>query len=123
MLGPNGAGKTTFFRAICGLTNILSGKIEIDGKNVNDLYATPNVVATNFQEVFSLIATNVYDTIKLYTDLGNGDANAALDMITGMGIPVQLLHKNKLNELSSGQQKIICSALAFGYEGEICPAR
>lgn len=27
ILGPNGSGKTTLFRAICGLTNINSGKI------------------------------------------------------------------------------------------------
>ncbi|MCL2485222.1 MAG: ABC transporter ATP-binding protein [Endomicrobia bacterium] len=34
-LGANGAGKTTTIRALCGLVNISSGKMFIDGKDVS----------------------------------------------------------------------------------------
>jgi len=95
ILGPNGSGKTTFFRAICGLTNIESGKVLIDGKNVEELYATTGVLSTNFQEVYTLISTNIYNVIKLYTDLSNGDAELAFDIIKNMGIGTDFLRKKE----------------------------
>ena len=36
MLGPNGVGKSTIFNLITGLINPNSGKIKIDGEEVND---------------------------------------------------------------------------------------
>jgi len=113
ILGPNGSGKTTLFRAMCGLTNIASGEILIDGKSVDDVYATCGVLATNFQEVYMLVASNVHDVIRLYTDLSDGDADAAFGMIEDMGLDSGLLRKRKLNELSTGQLKIVCTALAL----------
>lgn len=118
ILGPNGSGKTTFFRAICGLTNIESGKVLIDGKNVEELYATTGVLSTNFQEVYTLISTNIYNIIKLYTDLSNGDAELAFDIIKNMGIGIGFLRKRRLSELSSGQSKIVCTALALAMKSK-----
>jgi len=37
LLGPNGAGKTTTFYMICGLTNVTSGKVLLDGTDITDL--------------------------------------------------------------------------------------
>jgi len=37
IIGPNGAGKTTLFRTIMGLTNIYSGKILFDGKDITGM--------------------------------------------------------------------------------------
>ncbi len=118
ILGPNGSGKTTFFRAICGLTNIESGKITIDGKNVQDLYAATGVMSTNFQEVYTLVSTNVCDIVKLYTDLSNGDADLAFEIIKNMGITEDFLRKRRLGELSSGQSKIVCTALALAMKSK-----
>lgn len=42
MLGVNGAGKTTTFRMIMGLLDITSGKITLDGKNI-DYSVTDNI--------------------------------------------------------------------------------
>nr|MDO8098579.1 ABC transporter ATP-binding protein [Candidatus Njordarchaeota archaeon] len=118
ILGPNGSGKTTFFRAICGLTNIESGKVLIDGKDVRDLYATTGVLSTNFQEVYTLISTNAYSIIRLYTDLSDGDADLAFDAIKTMGIGTDLLKERKISELSSGQSKIVCTALALAMKSK-----
>jgi len=118
IIGPNGSGKTTFFRAICGLTNITSGEIVVDGKNVENLYATTGVMSTNFHEVYGLLAANVYDLIVLYTDLGKGDPSLALEIIRDMGIEPDFLRKRKLNELSGGQQKIVCTALALAMKAK-----
>ena len=118
ILGPNGSGKTTFFRAICALTNITSGEILIEGKNVKDLYATPEILSTNFQEVYTLIESSVYDLIKLYTDLSNGDSELAFGIINDFGIDLGFLKKRKLTELSSGQTKIVCTALALAMKAK-----
>ena len=37
LLGPNGAGKSTILHSIYGFTNIFSGQIEIDGKEITNL--------------------------------------------------------------------------------------
>ena len=37
LIGPNGAGKSTILHSIYGFTNIFSGKIEVDGKEITKL--------------------------------------------------------------------------------------
>ena len=37
LIGPNGAGKSTILHSIYGFTNIFSGQIEIDGKEITSL--------------------------------------------------------------------------------------
>ena len=37
LIGPNGAGKSTILHSIYGFTNIFTGKIEIDGKEITNL--------------------------------------------------------------------------------------
>ena len=37
LIGPNGAGKSTILHSIYGFTNIFSGKIEVDGKEITNL--------------------------------------------------------------------------------------
>jgi ABC-type Mn2+/Zn2+ transport system ATPase subunit len=118
ILGPNGSGKTTLFRAFCALTNITSGQIMIDEKSIEDIYATKGILSTNFQEVYTLIGSNVYDIIKLYTDLSDGDPELAFATIKDFGIDMEFLKKRKLSELSQGQSKIVCTALALAMKAK-----
>lgn len=37
LIGPNGAGKSTILHSIYGFTNIFSGQIEIDGKEITEM--------------------------------------------------------------------------------------
>ena len=37
LIGPNGAGKSTILHSIYGFTNIFSGQIEIDGREITKL--------------------------------------------------------------------------------------
>ena len=40
LIGPNGAGKSTILHSIYGFTNIFSGQIEIDGKEITNMTPT-----------------------------------------------------------------------------------
>ena len=37
LIGPNGAGKSTILHSIYGFTNIFSGQVQIDGKEITNL--------------------------------------------------------------------------------------
>jgi lipopolysaccharide export system ATP-binding protein len=37
LLGPNGAGKSTSFYMICGITDVTSGEVYLDGENITKL--------------------------------------------------------------------------------------
>ena len=43
LIGPNGAGKSTILHSIYGFTNIFSGKIEIDGKEITNMTPAQNL--------------------------------------------------------------------------------
>jgi ABC-type Mn2+/Zn2+ transport system ATPase subunit len=113
ILGPNGSGKTTLFRAVCGLTNVASGKIFIDEKPSEDIYATKGIVSANFKEIYTLLDVKVFDLIRLYADLSEGDTQLTYKIIEDFGVDLEFLKKRKLGELSSGQLKIVCTALAL----------
>jgi branched-chain amino acid transport system ATP-binding protein len=42
LIGPNGAGKSTILHSIYGFTNIFSGQIEIDGKEITKMTLLKN---------------------------------------------------------------------------------
>jgi len=42
LIGPNGAGKSTILHSIYGFTNIFSGQIEIEGKDITNLTPAQN---------------------------------------------------------------------------------
>jgi branched-chain amino acid transport system ATP-binding protein len=60
LIGPNGAGKTTFIDAITGFTAISSGRVELDGKDLNGL--TPDQRAH-----LGLVRT--FQSLELFEDL------------------------------------------------------
>ncbi len=113
VLGPNGSGKTTLFRAICGLTSISSGKILIDGIDLEKIYGVPSLLAINFLEVYRLFRLSAYDHIKIFCDLTSGDLDLALSILEELGVDLSVLKGRKLWELSAGQRKAFATALAL----------
>jgi len=113
ILGPNGSGKTTLFRALCGLTNIRKGRILVDGVNMEEIYAKTGVIMANFPEILSLLSIRVSDIIRLYADLTGGDQGLAHKILADLGISEDFLKSKKLHELSAGQTKAVCTAIAL----------
>ncbi len=113
VLGPNGSGKTTLFRAIAGLTPITSGKILIDGVDVNAIYGKPGVLSINLGELYSLMHLSTFDHLRLFMDLAEGDMDLALKILGDLGVDIDLLKRRKPWELSAGQKKAYSTAIAL----------
>ena len=56
ILGKNGVGKTTLVKTLMGLTTRSTGKIELSGRNLSDIYLSES-------STHSLIASFVYLTL------------------------------------------------------------
>ena len=67
LIGPNGAGKSTILHSIYGFTNIFSGKIEIDGKDITNL--SPAEKLKNFGIAYILQDNSVFPDMTVEENL------------------------------------------------------
>ncbi|MDB4023185.1 ABC transporter ATP-binding protein [Pelagibacteraceae bacterium] len=67
LIGPNGAGKSTILHSIYGFTNIFSGKISIDGKDITDL--TPAEKLTSVGIAYILQDNSVFPDMTVEENL------------------------------------------------------
>jgi len=118
ILGPNGSGKSTLFKSICGLTTIDSGTIVIDGHRIDEIHSSLGLVSTNLAEVYDLLRINVYDLVQLYMNITRGDSELTYGVIEEFGLDRSFLKKRRLSELSAGQRKIVCNALAISIKAK-----
>ncbi len=66
LLGPNGAGKTTLINIVCGIVTPSSGKITVDGKDIQrDFRATRQIIGLVPQELATDMFERVGDTVNL----------------------------------------------------------
>ena len=67
LIGPNGAGKSTILHSIYGFTNIFSGQIEIDGKEITNL--TPAQKLTSCGIAYILQDNSVFPDMTVEENL------------------------------------------------------
>ena len=67
LIGPNGAGKSTILHSIYGFTNIFSGKISIDDKNITNL--TPAEKLTSVGIAYILQDNSVFPDMTVEENL------------------------------------------------------
>ncbi len=111
LLGPNGAGKTTLFRVVLGLTPVSSGRVEIDGIDVDEIHGVPELVATNLDEVYKVLRIPIKDLAKLYLDLVGGDFDKFVSMATELGME-RILGKT-LGSVSAGEKRLALNLVAL----------
>lgn len=114
-VGPSGCGKSTTLRMIAGLEEISSGKLEIDGKVVNDLEPKDRNIAMVFQNYALYPHMNVYEnmafslrTAKLPNKLIHEKVIEAAEIL---GITEYLDRKPK--QLSGGQRQRVALGRAI----------
>lgn len=118
LLGPSGSGKTTLLRAIAGLTNPSSGRIQIGGKDVTALPVQARNIGFVFQNYALFphmsVAENIAYPLKLHK-WERAARDARVDEILSL---IELPHvaDRAVGELSGGQQQRVAIGRALAYK-------
>lgn len=111
ILGPNGSGKTTLLRSLIKYAKVFGGYVFIDGKDVRNIEISdlPKYVSYSPAEINSQMLLTVRDVI-LSTRKGVNwvTEDDALSILRYLGI--QGLMKRKIDELSTGQKRLVLIA-------------
>ena len=126
VLGPSGSGKSTFIRTVNGLEPHDSGKIIIDGTEINDNLKTLQKIRSNvgmvFQQFNLFPHLSVLDNIILAPMKVRGlsekeSKKIAMSLLERVGIPEQA--EKFPNQLSGGQQQRVAIARALAMKPKI----
>ena len=121
-LGVNGAGKSTTINIMCGTLTKDSGKVLIDGLDVDkDINKITQRIGVVFQFSHLDLVLNGYDNLRsraaLYNILGE-DFKKRLDELSNL-LDLKDILKRPLNKLSGGQRRRIDIARALIHKPEI----
>jgi ATP-binding cassette subfamily B multidrug efflux pump len=127
IIGPTGAGKTSIISIITRLYEIKSGKITIDGENINnyDIYSLRKQVGIVLQDVF-LFSGTILDNITMKNPLLTLEQVKAVCITLGIHEFIMQLPDNyyfnvreRGGSLSQGQRQLISFARALIYDPKI----
>ena len=121
IIGSSGSGKTTLLNLIAGFNKPLSGKIIIDGQEINNFPIAKRPVTTVFQEhnlfphldVFTNVAIGIQPSLKLTYD----DKQHIERALNNVGLA--RLSKRLPSKLSGGQRQRVALARALVREHKI----
>ncbi|MBT2301959.1 ATP-binding cassette domain-containing protein [Variovorax paradoxus] len=113
IIGPNGAGKTTLLNGISGFTDLVSGRVRVDGQDMEGL---PPDQRAKRGLVRSFQATRVFDSLTVlehlavvpHADPADGDVREILEMLR---LTPYLPHRPK--DLPYGVKRNLGLALAL----------
>ncbi len=114
VLGPNGAGKTTLFRTIAGILEPLSGKVLLDGKEIESSKELRSSI--NYLSHYNALPEEmtIYNALKFYADMEGGDPEKVIDLLDLKG-----LRNKRVSDLSQGQKKRVSIAKVFLVERDL----
>ncbi len=112
ILGPSGCGKTTLLRILIGLLEPSNGTVIKDGKDITHLPSSRRGMGIVFQNYALFenmtVLGNVEYSLKIHKETKSGAREAALRMISRMGLDEHI--SKKPYELSGGQQQRVAIA-------------
>ena len=122
VIGPNGAGKTTLLRCVDGIIKPRSGRIHVDGRELQGIKSRDIAKLIGYVPQISgeIPEATVFDAVlmgrKPYMSWrpGNKDFEIALNVMRVLGI--EALSMRNLHELSGGERQKIMIARALAQE-------
>jgi ABC-type multidrug transport system ATPase subunit len=122
LVGPDGAGKTSIFRALCGLINYDSGKIEIAGFDVSRDFGKIKPLLGYMPQTFSLyldlsVEENLYFYAGLFglSRLQFNQKKKLLYQFSGLGP----FHDRRAGALSGGMKQKLALSCALIHDPEV----
>jgi ABC-2 type transport system ATP-binding protein len=114
VLGPNGAGKTTLFRTIAGVLEPYSGRITLDGKEIDTGKGSEGRI--NYLSHYNALPEEmtVHNALRFYAGMEGGDPEKAIDLLGLHG-----LRDRRVSDLSQGQKKRVSIAKVFLRDREV----
>lgn len=118
LIGPNGSGKSTLLKAVCGIVNVLEGKVMFDGVDIAR-QATEASVRAGVGYVPQ--RENVFPDLTVYENLEMGthahaDWRQAVRSISGIYELFPVLHtrrQQKAGTLSGGERQMLAMGRAL----------
>lgn len=120
LLGPNGAGKTTLINIVCGIVNLSSGKVTIDGHDITtDFRATRSLIGMVPQELVTESFESVWATVRFSRGLfGKAPNDSYLEEVL-KSLTLWDRKDNKIMTLSGGMKRRVLIAKALAHEPQI----
>jgi multiple sugar transport system ATP-binding protein len=121
LVGPSGSGKSTVLRMIAGLESITAGRVEIDGRVVNDVAAKSRDIAMVFQNYALYPHMTAYDNMAFALTL-RGLAKSEIDARvrkTAAILGIEPLLARKPRQLSGGQRQRVALGRAIVREPRV----
>lgn len=114
-LGPSGSGKTTVLRAIAGLNTAVSGKILLDGQEIQDKSANQRHIGMVFQSYALFPNMTIFDNVAYGLRVQKKTTDVIRQEVTAMLETVGLTDKQAAypNQLSGGQKQRVAIARAM----------
>lgn len=112
LMGANGAGKTTLLRALSGIGNIISGKVELLGEDITHWSADKIVEAGLIQipegrQLFPVMS--VYENLQIGANSKHAREKAAqnLEYVYSIFPELKAMGRKAAGDLSGGQQQMV----------------
>jgi multiple sugar transport system ATP-binding protein len=105
-VGPSGCGKSTLLRCIAGLESISAGKLEIDGRLMNDVAPSKRGIAMVFQSYALYPHLTVFDNMAYSLRLQRRSKAEISSKVESVAEKLQLTpYLNRLPKVLSGGQR------------------
>jgi ABC-2 type transport system ATP-binding protein len=120
LLGPNGAGKTTLISIVCGIVTASSGRVTVDGHDIQrDWRAARSAIGLVPQELSTDAFETVWNTVAFSRGLFGKPANPPL--LEGLLKQLSLWDKKdaRIMQLSGGMKRRVMIAKALSHEPQV----
>jgi ABC-2 type transport system ATP-binding protein len=120
LLGPNGAGKTTLINIVCGIVNLTSGSVTVDGHDIRqDARAARDLIGLVPQE----LSTDAFETVWATTVFSRGlfgkKKNHDYCEKVLRSLSLWDRRNSKIMTLSGGMKRRVMIAKALAHEPQV----